>query len=167
MIFHNGALIEANSTMPTPIAMSTSEAKYMAACSASMATARICMLRYNMTYLRTKQWRKSTQHIPTIPSILMIDNEATVQSACNGKLTRKTRHIEHASTSSVKDNKTVHINYTGYLVNHNLQTSLQKHKFPPRLIFTLTKSFVLSLITCYNLLTTQQRFDSRGVLDIQ
>ena len=68
---------------------------------------------------------------------------------------------------SVNDNKTVHINYTGYLVNHNLQTSLQKHKSPPRLIFTLTKSFVLYLITCYNLLTTQQRFDSRGVLDIQ
>ena len=51
MIFHNGALIEANSTMPRPIAMPTSEAKYMAACSASMATAHIWMLLYNMTYL--------------------------------------------------------------------------------------------------------------------
>ncbi len=68
---------------------------------------------------------------------------------------------------SVKDNKTVHINYTGYLVNHNLQTSLQKPKSPPRLIFTLTKSFVLSLITWYTLLTTQQRFDSRAVEKIQ
>jgi hypothetical protein len=62
----------------------------------------------------------------------------------------------------------VHITYTGYLVNYNLQTSLQKHKSLPRLISTFTKSFVLYLITCYNLLTTtQQRFDSRGVLDIQ
>jgi hypothetical protein len=61
----------------------------------------------------------------------------------------------------------VHINYTGYFVNHNLQISSQKHKPPPRLTFTLPKSFVLSLITCYNLLTTQQIFDSRGVLDIQ
>ena len=94
MIFHNGALIEANSTMPTPIAMSTSEAEYMAACSASMATAHIRMLLYDMTYLGTKQWRESTQRLPTIPSILMIDNEATVQIARNGKLTRKTRHIE-------------------------------------------------------------------------
>ena len=50
---------------------------------------------------------------------------------------------------SVKDIKTAHINYTGYLVNHNLQTSSQKHKPHPRLTFTLTKSFVLSLITCY------------------
>ena len=53
MIFQNSALIEANSTMPTPIAMSTSEAEYMAACSTSMATAQICMLLYNMTYLGT------------------------------------------------------------------------------------------------------------------
>ena len=83
MIFHNGALIEANSTMPTPIAMSTSEAKYMAACSASMATAQSCMLLYNMTYLGTKQWRESPQCLPTIPSILMIDNKATVQIAHN------------------------------------------------------------------------------------
>jgi hypothetical protein len=94
MIFHNGALIVANSTMPTPIAMSTSEAEYIAACSASMATAHIRMLLYDMTYLGTKQWRESTQPLPTIPSILMINNEATVQVARNGKLTRKTRHIE-------------------------------------------------------------------------
>jgi hypothetical protein len=80
--------------MPTPIAMLTSEAKYMAACSASMATAHICMLLYNMTYLRTKQLRESTQRLQTIPSILMIDNKATVQIARNGKLTRKTRHME-------------------------------------------------------------------------
>jgi hypothetical protein len=74
--------------------MSTSEAKYMATCSTSMATAHICMLLYDMTYLGTKQWRKSTQRLPTIPSILMIDNEATVQIPRNGKLTRKTCHIE-------------------------------------------------------------------------
>ena len=95
MIFHNGALIEANSTMPTPIAMSTSEAKYMTTCSASMATAHICMLLYDTIYLGTKQWCESAQHLPTIPSILMIDNEATVQIvAKNDKLTRKTCHIE-------------------------------------------------------------------------
>ncbi len=62
------------------------------ACSASMATAHIRMLLYNMTYLGTKQWCESTQCLPTILSILMIDNEATVQIARNGKLTRKTRH---------------------------------------------------------------------------
>ncbi len=35
IILHNGILIKANSTMPTPIAMSNSEDKYMAACSTS------------------------------------------------------------------------------------------------------------------------------------
>jgi len=86
--------MEGNTTMPTPIARSTSEAKYMAACSASMATAHICMLLYNMTYLGTKHWHESTQCLPTIRSILMIDNKATVQIAHNGKLTQKTCHIE-------------------------------------------------------------------------
>jgi len=81
--------------MPTPVAMSTSEAEYMAACSATMATAQhIRVLLYDMLYLGTKQWRESTQRLPSIPAILMIDNEATVQIAKNGKLTRKTRHIE-------------------------------------------------------------------------
>jgi hypothetical protein len=94
MIFHNSTLIKANSTMPTPVAMSTSEAKYMAACSATMATAHIQMPLYDMLYLGTKQWCESSQRLPSIPGILMINNEATVQIAKNGKLTRKTQHIE-------------------------------------------------------------------------
>jgi hypothetical protein len=75
MIFHNSALIKANSTMPAPSAKSTSEAKYMAACSAAMATAHICMLLYDMTYLGTKQWRESSQCLLAILSILIIDNK--------------------------------------------------------------------------------------------
>ena len=80
--------------MPTPVAMSTSKEEYVAACFASMATAHIRMLLYDMIYLGTKQWRESTQRLPTTPAILMIDNETTVQIAKNGNLTRKTRHIE-------------------------------------------------------------------------
>jgi hypothetical protein len=80
--------------MPTPVAMSTSEAKYMAACFATMATAHIQMLLYIMLYLGTKQWCESSQHLPSFPAILMIDNEATVQITKNGRLTRKTRHIK-------------------------------------------------------------------------
>ncbi len=76
--------------MPTLIAMSTSKAKCMTACSASMATAHIYKLLYNMTYLGTKQWHESTQCLPNISFILMIDNKATVQIACN----LQTRHIK-------------------------------------------------------------------------
>ena len=68
---------------------------------------------------------------------------------------------------SVKVNKTVYINYTGYLAILNLPTSSQKHKSLPKLIYTLTKSSVHCLITCYNLQVNLQRFDSRGVLNIQ
>jgi hypothetical protein len=52
------------------------------------------MLLYNMLYLGTKQWCESSKRLPSISAILMIDNEATVQIAKNGKLTRKTRHIK-------------------------------------------------------------------------
>jgi hypothetical protein len=59
-----------------------------------MATAHIQMLLYNMLYLGTKQWQESSQCLPYIPAILMIDNEATFQIAKNGKITFKTRHIK-------------------------------------------------------------------------
>jgi hypothetical protein len=67
MIFHHDILIKPNSTMPTPIAMSMSEAKDMTACSTSMANPHhICILIYNMTYLGTKQWHEPTQHHQSI-----------------------------------------------------------------------------------------------------
>jgi hypothetical protein len=76
--------------------MSTSDAEYMlAACSAaSMAAAHIRMILYGMMFLGTKQWKQSIQSLPTTPTVLMVNNNATVQIAKNGKLTRKTRHIE-------------------------------------------------------------------------
>jgi hypothetical protein len=95
MIFHKWILIKANSSMPTPLAMSNHEAKYMAACSTSMANPHhICMLLFKMTHLGTKQWHESSQLHPTIPFILMKDNEAIIQIAQNGNLTCKTRHIK-------------------------------------------------------------------------
>ena len=68
---------------------------------------------------------------------------------------------------SVKVNKTEHINYIGYLAIPNLPTFSQKHKSLPKSTNTLTKSSVLYLITCYKLQENLQRFDSRGVLNIQ
>jgi hypothetical protein len=117
MIFHNGILIKANSTMSTPIAVSYSEAKYMTACSTSMANPdRICILvLYNMTHLGTKQWHESTQLHQTSPSFLIKDTEAIIQIAQNGNLTRKTLTSNNISTMFVKTNKMVYINYTGTL----------------------------------------------------
>jgi len=94
MIFYQGALIEANSTVPTPIAMSTAEAEFMGACTGAMAAAHIRMILYDFINLGTKNWKASEQSLPTTPNILMIDNEAVVQMAKSGRMTRKTRHIE-------------------------------------------------------------------------
>jgi hypothetical protein len=47
-----------------------------------------------MLYLGTKDWKMAMQSLPSNPAILMVDNEAAVQMAKNGRMTRKTRHIE-------------------------------------------------------------------------
>jgi len=93
-IFYNGALIEGNSMLPVPVAMSTSEAEYMGACSGAMAVAHIRMLLYDMLYLGTPDWSEADQQLPQTPTIIMVDNEATVTIARNGRLTRKNRHVE-------------------------------------------------------------------------
>ena len=94
MIFYKGTLIEGNSSVPTPIAMSSSEAEYMGACCGAMSGAHIRMLLYDMMFLGTKEWKESSQRLPTTPALIMIDNEATVQIGKSGRLTRRTRHIE-------------------------------------------------------------------------
>lgn len=93
-IFYNGALIEANTTVPTPIAQSSSEAEYLGACCGAMAAAHIRMILYDLLHLGTKHWHQHEQKLAKTPILLMTDNTATVQMAKNGKLTRKTRHIE-------------------------------------------------------------------------
>ncbi|KAI2507459.1 Reverse transcriptase (RNA-dependent DNA polymerase) [Fragilaria crotonensis] len=150
--------------MPTPVAMSTSEAEYMAACSATMATAHIRMLLYDMLYLGTKQWRETTQRLPSIPAILMIDNEATVQIAKNGKLTRKTRHIErrfHFVRQGQQDG--IH-QLIGFPVTPNLPISSPRLNTPAKLILTSPRSSVFSPTTCFH--HRDQRSDPRGVLEI-
>ena len=86
-IFYDGSLIEANSSLPTPVATSSAESEYMAACNGAMAAAHIRMMLYDMLYLGTKEWKKAVQSLPTTPAILMVDNEAAVQIAKNGRLT--------------------------------------------------------------------------------
>lgn len=93
LIFYNGALIDANSSLPTPVAMSSAESEYLAACNGAMAIAHLRMLLYDVLYLGSKEWSMAIQKLTTTPSILMVDNEAAVQMAKNGKMTRKTRHI--------------------------------------------------------------------------
>jgi hypothetical protein len=94
LIFYQGGIIDANSTVPTPVAMSSSEAELMGACTGCMAVAHIRMLLYDIEYLGTKQWTSAFQNLAQAPVIVMVDNQATVKIAASKKLTRKTRHIE-------------------------------------------------------------------------
>ena len=73
--------------------MSTSKAEYMGACGGAMAVAHIRMLLYDMLLLGTREWSGAEQRLPQTPVIIMVDNEP-VKIAQNGKLSRKTRHIE-------------------------------------------------------------------------
>jgi hypothetical protein len=94
MIFYLGALIEANTTVPVPVAQSSAEAEYLGACCGAMAAAHIRMIIYDLLYLGTPEWKQHSQILSQTPTVLMTDNAATVQIAKNGRLTRKTRHIE-------------------------------------------------------------------------
>lgn len=94
MIFYKGSLIEANVNVPTPVAQSSCEAEYLGACLGAMATAHVRMIIYDLEFLGTPQWQQHEQLLPKTPALLMTDNSATVQMAKNGRLTRKTRHIE-------------------------------------------------------------------------
>ena len=47
----------ANSMVPTPVAMSSAEAEYMAACAAAMNASVIRALLYDMRYLGTPNYR--------------------------------------------------------------------------------------------------------------
>jgi hypothetical protein len=95
LIFYQGGIIDANSTIPTPVAMSSSEAEFVGACTGCMAVAHIRMLIYDLEYLGTKHWTSAVQNLPQAPIVVMVDSQATVKIAASKKLTRnKTRHIE-------------------------------------------------------------------------
>jgi hypothetical protein len=94
LIFYQGGVVAANSHMPTPIVMSSSEAEYLAAAAAAMTAAIIHSILYDMRYLGTHEYTvyETTTHFPT--GLLCVDNSATVAIAKSLKLTKKTRHIE-------------------------------------------------------------------------
>ena len=158
--------MEGNTTMPTPIARSTSEAKYMAAWSASsMAIAHICVLVYNVTYLGTTQWRESTQRLPTIPSIVMIDNKDTCQQ---WKINPEDK--SHWTMLPLCLSRTSRQHTSTTLDTLWITTCRHPHK-NTSLIQDWHSHWQSPLYSPWshatNLLTIQQRFDSRRSLDIQ
>jgi hypothetical protein len=85
MIFYLGALIEANTTVPVPVAQSSAEAEYLGVCCGAMASAHIRMIIYDLLlYLGTPEWKQPTQILAQTPTVFMTDNAATVQIAKTG-----------------------------------------------------------------------------------
>ena len=107
LIYYQGGVIEANSSLQVPVAMSSCEAEVMASCSGCMAAAHIHMLLYDMKYLGTKDYNSHRLTLPNPPTVIMVDNQAAVQMSLNDKLTKHTRHISrrfHYVTQGSKSN---------------------------------------------------------------
>jgi hypothetical protein len=93
LVFYQGGIVAANSHVPVPVAMSSAEAEYMAACAACMNAAVIRALLYDMRYLGTNEYKMVEDRIVFPPVILCVDNAAAVAMSTSTKLTKKTRHI--------------------------------------------------------------------------
>ena len=91
-IFVQGGLVDAQSTMPVPVALSSAEAEYMGACNAGAMLSHLRELKYDFEYLGTQAYdlEGTTE---SIPSIVLVDNQATVRMSKNYKVTGKNRHI--------------------------------------------------------------------------
>ena len=91
-IFVQGGLVDAQSTMPIPIALSTPEAEYMGACNLGAMLCHLRDLEYDFEFLGTTNYdiNGSTQDVP---SIILVDNEATIRMGKNYRITKKNRHI--------------------------------------------------------------------------
>ena len=92
LIFSNGNLIDAHTSVPVPIAMSSAEAEYMGGCNLCMKLAHIRMLIYDLEKMGKPDYDIQGTDKET-PSVVLIDNQATVSIAKSKKMTSKNRHI--------------------------------------------------------------------------
>ena len=104
-VFVQGGLVDAQSTMPVPVALSSAEAEYMGACNLGAMTCHLRDLIYEFEALGSAQYNVDGKSHST-PSILLVDNQATVRMSKNYKVTPKNRHVGrrwHFVRRGVKD----------------------------------------------------------------
>ena len=92
-IFFQGGLVDQNSQVQIPVAMSTTESEYMGSCSGCMAGAHTHMMLYDFLYLGTPDYDTVQEKLPNPPTVIMCDNQAAVQMAKNDQMTKRNRHI--------------------------------------------------------------------------
>ena len=90
-----GIVNKAQSTMPVPVALSSAEAEYMGACNCGAMICHFRDLLYDLEYLGSNEYDKEGLYGNKTPSILLVDNQTTVQMAKNYKVTAKNCHIAH------------------------------------------------------------------------
>ena len=91
-VFIQGGLVEANSTMPVPVALSSAEAEYMGSCNLGAMICHLRELLYDFMFLGKPEYDRDGIFGKT-PSILLIDNQATVSMSKNYRVTAKNRHV--------------------------------------------------------------------------
>ena len=87
-----GGIVDAQSTMPVPVALSSPEAEYMGACLLGAMACHLRDLMYDFEFLGTEEFDIDGR-TKSIPSVLLVDNQATVRMSKNYKVTGKNRHV--------------------------------------------------------------------------
>ena len=104
-LFVQGGIVDAQSIMPVPVALSSAEAEYMGACNAGSMICHLRELLYDFEFLGTPEYDEDG-HTQQVPTIILVDNQATVRMSKNYKVTSKNRHIArrwHFLRRGVKD----------------------------------------------------------------
>ena len=90
--FYRGSLVDQNSSVPVPVALSSAEAEYMGAANAATSLAHHRELTYDLENMGTKEYDPEQVH-GEVPSLILVDNQATVAMSNNYKVSKKNRHI--------------------------------------------------------------------------
>ena len=87
IIFYQGVTIDHGTPVPVPVAKSSTESGYNAACTAGMALAHFRMLINELL-------NKDPDMVPEEAPLIVLDSKYSMCVAKNGKDTKQTRHIE-------------------------------------------------------------------------
>ena len=91
-VFVLGGIVDAQSTMPVPVALSSAEAEYMGACNLGAMLCHLREMQYDLEFLGTESY-DINGNTTSIPAIILVDNQATIRMSKNYKVTSKNRHI--------------------------------------------------------------------------
>ena len=91
-IFVQGGIIDAQSTIPVPVALSCAKAEYMGAWNLGAMICHLRDLTYEFEYLGTPEYDIEGR-TKEVSSVLLIYNQAIVRMSKNYEVTSKHRHV--------------------------------------------------------------------------